>query len=285
MSETTIYPGTSGHAVLMLHGLCGSALELGAIPRALQRLGHSVAIPSLQGYADYRHCTPWQEWLREASALLDELAATHDSLSVCGLSMGATLALALAARRTDIQSLVLLSPVLRYDGWSVPVWQLFLLRVVYALGIRDWSWREKAPFGISNPDLQRRVAKAVEKGEMSELGAAMLSARHLYQAQLLMGHVREHLGDVRSDLLLMHAVDDETAAPRNAEEILAGVSSELRRSIWLGDCYHIITVDNEREIVTNETLRFIENIRSQRQGDASYRSFAQRQSLRDRRGK
>ena len=35
-------------------------------------------------------------------------------------------------------------------------------------------------------------------------------------------------------------------------------SSELRRVIWLGNSYHIVTIDNEREIVLNEILRFLD---------------------------
>jgi carboxylesterase len=36
----TFYQGNSGHAVLLLPGLCGSELEMGAIPRLLRQSGH-----------------------------------------------------------------------------------------------------------------------------------------------------------------------------------------------------------------------------------------------------
>lgn len=276
--------GDNDHAVLMLHGLCGSPLELGSIPRMLQRMGCTVAWPDLPGYdnPDPAKCTSWQEWVANAELALAELQATHASVSVCGLSMGATLALALAERHENIQSLVLLSPILRYDGWSISRPLLALLRFAYFLGIRNWVWRETEPYGIRNPELQRRVAKAVAKGEVSEVGAATLSARHLYQAMQLMDDVHANLSNVTADTLVMHAVDDETAAPRNAEEILAGIRSETRKAFWLGDCYHIITVDNEREVVTNEVVRFIEACLTLHRGEA-HRPSRQRQALRDRR--
>jgi carboxylesterase len=56
---------------------------------------------------------------------------------------------------------------------------------------------------------------------------------------------------------VIHSIDDETASPKNPDFILQKVSSEMRRVIWLGNCYHMITVDNEREIVANETMNFI----------------------------
>lgn len=39
--------------------------------------------------------------------------------------------------------------------------------------------------------------------------------------------------------------------------IIKNASSETKRIIWLSNCYHMITVDNEREIVVNETNQFI----------------------------
>jgi carboxylesterase len=38
------------------------------------------------------------------------------------------------------------------------------------------------------------------------------------------------------------------------------ISSQLRKVIWLGNSYHIITVDNEREIVAMQTVKFIKNV-------------------------
>ena len=56
----------SGHAVLLLHGLCGSAAEMGSIPRALERLGFVVSSLEIPGYsasAVTPGVTPdWEEW-------------------------------------------------------------------------------------------------------------------------------------------------------------------------------------------------------------------------------
>ena len=55
----------------------------------------------------------------------------------------------------------------------------------------------------------------------------------------------------------MHAVDDESVHPRNAQYIFDRVSSADKELIFLGDCYHMITVDNERDTVFYETEMFI----------------------------
>lgn len=58
-------------------------------------------------------------------------------------------------------------PILRYDGWSVP-WYRFLLDFMYMLGIRNWEYSEREPFGIKNTDLRRRVREKFRAHELSE---------------------------------------------------------------------------------------------------------------------
>ncbi|MBO15917.1 MAG: carboxylesterase, partial [Herbaspirillum sp.] len=50
-----------------------------------------------------------------------------------------------------------------------------------------------------------------------------------------------------------------------------------------GDCYHIITVDNEREIVTNETVMFIKRSIEIHGNEMSRKYLAHASPLKDRR--
>ena len=116
----SFYQGNSGHAVVLLPGLCGSELEMGVIPRLLRQSNHSYAIPRIPGYSAHTGITNPLEWIDTVELFVEDLQKTHKTVSLVGLSMGATLALAVAARTQTIQSLCLLSPVLLFDGWSVP---------------------------------------------------------------------------------------------------------------------------------------------------------------------
>ena len=250
-----------GHAVVLLHGLCGSALELGSVHKALRNNGFAVCSPSIPNYSadaltDSGVTPDWKAWCAFVEGEISRLKGEYKSVSICGLSMGATLALALAARTQSLSSIVLLSPVLYYDGWSIP-WYHGLLALACRLGWRNWTYKECDPYGIKNLAMRKRVANALKKDGVAAVGAAELPARQLLAAQRLMRHVRGHLPRVRARTLVIHSVDDETASPRGAETIMAHVGAETRRVIWLGDCYHIITVDNEREIVTNEAVQFL----------------------------
>ena len=252
----TFYQGNSGHAVILLPGLCGSEMEMGAIPRLVKQSDHTLIIPLIPVYSAHTVISEYSSWIDCIDELIESILQAHKTVSLVGLSMGATLGLSIAERNQNIQSLILLAPVLAFDGWAIP-WYHPLLSLAYKLGFKNWHYKESAPYGVKNIELRRRIEQAVKTNTVSELGAAHLPAKHLYQSLQLVAYAKKYLSLVRSDLLVIHSIDDETASPKNPDFILQKASSEMRRVIWLGNCYHMITVDNEREIVANETINFI----------------------------
>ncbi|WP_413456910.1 alpha/beta hydrolase [Herbaspirillum huttiense] len=275
------------HAVILLHGLCGSHLEMGSIPKQLKKAGCTVIALNIENYSasltNPRVSPDWEAWCAVVESRVARLKEEFRTVSLCGLSMGATLALAVAARSKELLSVVLLSPVLQYDGWSVP-WYWKLLTVVYDMGVRNWSYKESEPYGIKNYEMRRRVAAALEKDGVAAVGAASIPARHLRAALRMIAFVRQSLQLVRTDTLIIHSIDDETASPRNAEMIQQQINAEVRKVVWLGDCYHIITVDNEREIVTNETVMFIKRSIEIHGNEMSRKYLGHSSPLKDRRG-
>jgi carboxylesterase len=244
------------HAALIVHGLASTPLELRFVGRLLHRAGLSVIAPTLSGYSMDQPCGSWQSWLAQLEAVLDKLVSRYRSVCVAGLSLGATLALALAARRGDVRSLALWSVTLEYDGWLMP-WYRALLSPCYALGVgRNYVYRERTPYGLKNEKWRARVASAMEKRQSSAAGPAAIPAGFLLQAARLGKHAAAALGEVSCDTIVIHAADDETASPRNAETVYRRIASLHKRKIMLGDSYHMITMDNERELVARETIRF-----------------------------
>ena len=255
----SFHQGDTGHAVILLPGLCGSELEMGAIPRLIKQSGHTVAIPRIRGYSANTGMTDFSEWIESVDVLVQNLLKSHSSISMVGLSMGATLCLAVAEQNQSIQGLVLLAPVLIFDGWAVP-WYHPLLSIIYKLGFRNWHYKEGPPYGVKNHGLRRRIEKGVKANKVSELGAANLPARHINQSLHLVASAKKNLSEVVSNLLIIHSINDETASPKNPDLIIKLASSETKKTIWLSNCYHMITVDNEREIVVNETSNFINQV-------------------------
>ena len=266
---------------ILLPGLNGGGLELGQLPSFLNSNGFNTVLPEIKGYLYGSPADGYETWISQIHNCIDEHKNQYKSINLAGISMGSTLALAVAAQRVDVASIALLSPVLRYDGWSVP-WYRFLLDIAYNLGIRDWEYSEREPFGIKNPDLRRRVRDKFKSHELSEVGAPLITARHLHEAKGLMAYTIKNLDTITSRLLLIQSIEDDTCSIWSAEKILTNVKSDLLRTIWLGNSYHIITIDNEREIVLNEALRFFARAAGDNRGADNYYSEMSPKALRTR---
>jgi len=100
INRSQFLPG-GDYAVLALHGLRSTPLELQPLLQALHRAGFTVDAPHLKGYGFSAKASTgcWRDWLDEIVARFDTLAAQYSRVAICGLSMGATLALAAAAER------------------------------------------------------------------------------------------------------------------------------------------------------------------------------------------
>ena len=241
---------------ILIPGLNGSGLELGQLPRFLQAAGHDVLIPEIPGFLFGTPASKFGSWVRELHEIIDAQKEIYATVNLAGISMGATLATLVATQRADISSLILMSPVLKYDGWSIPFYRP-ILDLLCFLGFLNWEYSEREPFGVKNIDLRRRISEKFKTSKVSEVGAASMSARHLYEAKKLMASTKNSLQDLKCRLLIIQSVEDDTCSVWSAEEILEHCRSEVRRVIWLGNSYHIVTIDNEREIVLNEVLNFV----------------------------
>lgn len=260
------FPGDD-HAVLMLHGLSSSPLELRFLARYLNAQGFTACAPLLSGYSAGSKEATMETWIDAAVREYDALAERYTHVSICGLSIGSALALALAHRRPQAQSLVLLSLTLSYDGWAIP-WYRFLLHWAYYTPMRKrWRYREAAPFGLRNEALRAKIARAMQRSDFSEVGPSTISLPALHEASRLASEVRTLVRDIKTDCLIVHAIDDETSSPRNAQFVASHIGAAFLRTIWLDDSYHMITSDNEREIVARETALFLRESEAVRSGD------------------
>lgn len=259
--------------MLALHGLLGNPLEMQFVGRKLQRAGYSVTIPLIPGYgyASGQNTsfatTRSEQWYDEVQRQFDTLKRNHDSVSVVGLCIGAVLALRLASERSDeIAALSLLATTLSYDGWSIPKYRFLLPLAYYTPARYLYSYKERYPFGIKNANLRKWIAREMEVSTSSAAGAARLSAEGIFQADRLIRRVRKTLATVRCPTLIMHAEEDDVATPKSADLVERSIASTMKKKIILHDSYHIITLDNEKELVASETVGFFDQaIQSWRQ--------------------
>lgn len=260
--ETIHMPGGK-NAILLLHGLYGNPLEMQYIGRKLHRAGYTVEIPYIHGcgVADtsLRHTTPWEKWRKQVEAHFAKMRREYSQVSVAGLCIGADLALALALDHSaEIHALCLYSTTLYYDGWNVTRWRHLRALAYYSPLRYMLSYHERHPYGLKDERIRQWVATQMKKGVETAAGAAKSPFTGVYQAERMMRYLRRNLGRVTVPTLILHAQEDDFASPKSADLVESRVSSSTVRKVILHDSYHIITLDNDKDRVAQETLDFIQ---------------------------
>ena len=251
--------------LLLVHGITGTPTEMKPLIRKLVAQNFTVACPQLVG-----HCTTlkelkktrWQDWYATLESSLDFLRGECDSIVVSGLSMGALLALKLAADHPDkIDGIATLSATFVYDGWNVPrLKQRWILPLVLHSPLRYFlSYHEPTPYGIKDERIRSLITTVYEnygdnmpeKYGYSEFpGVTILETFRLIQA------VKRELSRVEIPLLVVHSTEDDMASLNNARFLVETVSSKHVESFYLDDTYHVLTLDKRRDDVSERVGDF-----------------------------
>ncbi len=249
--EPSTYPRGTG--VLLLHGLTGMPSEMRPIARHLSKLGYTVETPLLPGHGrTHRELlrTSWQDWLDGARRSLRELARDSEAVVLAGLSMGALLAVLLAADEESarcVAGIVLLSTTMRYDGSSIPATRVLLpLAHLFPFLGNHFYWTERPPYGLRDERLQRVITRAIEsaeRGESTQYGLFRTYVGAVRQLSLMAREVRRRAARVRCPALVVHSLEDTVTSVRNAREIHRLLGSRDKSIHWLSGCDHVITVD------------------------------------------
>lgn len=245
-AEPFEHEGAPDIGALLVHGFTGTPNEMRPIATALSSAGFGSIGPLLHGHGthpDDMAGVSFARWQADVDAAYDRLLALHERVVVIGLSMGGTLALNLAARRSHdprLAGLVTINTPLRLDDW-----RLGFAGIISMLA--KWqSW--------GKPDIKDRTAwdKHLSYGRFRTGSVLELLA--------LLDETRTLLPLVHQPILVARAAEDHVVPPRNAEIIHAGVSSTDKRLLVLDNCYHVATVDFAASQLNDEIVQFVERV-------------------------
>jgi carboxylesterase len=228
--------------VLLSHGFTGSPASMVPWGQYLAKEGYAVSLPLLPG-----HGTTWQDmngttfddWYDALEREFETLKARTDVVVVGGLSMGACLALQLAARRAhDVAGLVVVNPVVASTNkqlLAVPVLK-HLVKSMPAIG------------------------DDIKKPGVSEFAYTRTPLKALHSMVRGWKQVREDLPQVTCPLLLFRAPGDHVVDPSSARIILGAVSSRDATERLLENSYHVATIDNDAPQIFEESADFIRRV-------------------------
>lgn len=260
--------------VLLIHGLTGTPTEMRGVGRELNCVGFTVYGMQLAGHCgdvDDLIATGWRDWFQSVVDAADKLRSQVDHLYVCGLSMGAILALKYAAEFPQyVKGVLVYSATFQYDGWSIPPLSRLLapwfLPLVGFLRLgRHRMFNEEPPYGIRNQQLRQRISQSMLSGDSGAAGLPGNPWPSLSEMIHLSRNVRRLLPSVTSPCLILHAENDDIAHRRNGEMVRDNVSGPVEM-VLLKNSYHMLTIDNDRRELIRLSTEFIrQNAMQQRE--------------------
>lgn len=241
--------GKGSHAVLFIHGWTSSPRELRFLAQAVASAGFRCRGVLLEGHGrrlDDLVPTRFPEYLAQCAAAFDSLAAEHERVSVCGLSMGGLLGLHLALRK-PVSGLVLLAPFLRPWGKTFGLPNRWLIGRVPLPAMLA----KKAPGPIQ--DLQ-----AIE----GHIAYHAMPARSMVSV-VAAGRAFEPLAEkVLCPTLLLHSVQDTTSDFIGSQRLIGTLGSQDKTLVAFNRSNHILTLDFDRQRAEETVVAWLDRRRN-----------------------
>jgi carboxylesterase len=228
--------------VLLSHGFTGSPASMVPWGRHLAEQGFGVAVPRLPGHGttwQELNRTGWQDWYDELARAFEKLKAEHDQVVVGGLSMGGGLVLKLAADLgRDVSGVMLVNAAVASSNKQLLAVPL-LKRVI-----------PSTP-GIGND---------IKKPGADEHGYDRVPLKALGEMLAGWKAVRQDLAKVTQPIIHFRSAEDHVVDPSSSRIIASKVSSLEVRERILENSYHVATLDNDAELIFEESVEFIRRV-------------------------
>lgn len=245
---TSIMPGAepfgfegagSETGVLLVHGFTGSPQSMRPWGEHLAAQGWTVIAPRLPGHGTSARDlaeTTGEDWYVEAEMGLVGLAERCSSVFVCGMSMGGTIALDLAARQSErVAGLVVVNGSVYSEDPRA--------RLAPLLG--------KLPFSVKG------IGSDIADPAQKELCYERVPLKAASASLAYMNLVKHRLGDVHAPMLLFGSRQDHVVPPGNTSFIAEHVSSGEVEVVWLDRSYHVATLDYDAPVIFERSAEFI----------------------------
>lgn len=234
---------------LLLHGFTATPYDMRFVAGRLHDRDATVNAICLPGHAtspeDMERHT-WSDWVEGARAGLFELKGRVSRVVVIGQSMGALLALKLAAEHPrEVDAVALLSTALvasqRWMYWAAPMvpWLTPILPSAARFVVKGDSDIADAAARASSPTYKR------------------VPIRSIYELLQLQSHVRSLLPRVTQPVLAIHSRQDHACPLENVAILQREIGGALR-SVILPSSYHVVSVDVDKEHAADEIVGFVE---------------------------
>jgi carboxylesterase len=238
--------------VLVIHGFTATLDSVNSLVEPLEKLQLHVSVPVLKGHGEsspekLRGVT-WRDWMQDAENAFQELAGRVDKVFVIGHSMGALIALNLAAKYqgNQLDSVVLAAPAFRLVSMLGPGRPLNFLAPLLRTFIKSW-------------DLNVAFSDHDEKSRSVHYLWAPTDA--IISFFDLISFTESRLHDIRCPLLILHNRHDQTVTQDSSDIVYNGVATQQadKDVIWLEHSEHQMFCDCEKKEAIDNIITFIQS--------------------------
>jgi len=237
--------------IVILHGFTANLESVRELFGPLGRFDLRIATPLLRGHGasspDQLRGVTWPDWLEDAERALETLTGIDGKAVVIGHSMGALLALQLAARRPElVDSVILATPPIRLTSPLGPGRPLHFLAPLISHVVDRWGMEAK----FADPG----SAIIPEQYDWAPTKTILSMFELLEETMRITGRVRV-------PVLILHARHESIVLPESAEILTRAVATppEATSIVWFEKTDHQIFCDCERKAAVDAAVRFVAN--------------------------
>lgn len=238
--------GDNAHAgVLFIHGFSATPQIFKMQIQALQEDGYTISAPLLPGhgtdYDDFAKASldKWQQTVENA---YQQLVLQCSKVVVVALSMGSSLSLLLANQHPEIKQLILVNPAV----YEIPAtWLPYKL---------EWLAKliKKTRFSSKGAD--------IKKADVYQYSYSALPLTAILALRKCMAIARKILPNVHTPTLIFNSTEDHVIGTRGAKRLFKALPSKEKSLIWLNNSYHVATLDNDADVITNGIKEKLETL-------------------------
>lgn len=240
VADSFFLQGKDKTAILLIHGFTGSPAELELLGDYLNEHEFTVYAPLLAGHGltpEEMSKTNKDDWWKSVVEAYDLLLSKgYTDIIAIGLSMGGTLSLKLAMNKSLTAVVSMATPIRVHNRF---------------IGLSRWLKYVKA-FQV-----KKKKDESIEQYIVSYDRTPIICAESLDR---LIKEIRNSLDKVSVPILIMQGKRDETVRFESAEYIYNHVGSTTKELKWYEKSTHIMTLDQEREKVFADILKFIRRV-------------------------
>lgn len=221
--------------ILVSHGFTGSTQSMRPLGEAYAKAGYTVCGPRLKGHGTHyeeMEQTQYSDWIASIEEGFQWLKERCDDIFVTGLSMGGTLTLYMAEKHSEIKAIIPINAAVEISDMEG------------AAGLQDVRFLDA-------------IGSDIKKADVKELAYEKTPVKSIGEIVQLMELVKGGLADIECPALIFVSSEDHVVPPDNSRLILDRISSKDKKLITMENSYHVATLDNDQQLIIDETLAFI----------------------------